>query len=215
MAQLLTPERGLDVRRPPAIGAPGVEGSRRGSSAAQRTVGVWQDDGRQAAPRAAAGTVAVFDVDRTQPRFPPFEEFVTVENDRKVVVANLRAARAYVDAGFNLLIEAEIARGVAPADGLRGLRRRRTLDRRADRRPQGSRFGHVSEPRSMSPGPWSMLKTGTGRRTQISSNGQMTERPTTSRRAWLSGSTEHLTRMHDLDDGQPSLAAERRVGTSA
>lgn len=50
-----------------------------------------------------------FEVDRTQPWMPPFEELVTVENDRRMVAANLRAARAYVDAGFNLLIEADMA----------------------------------------------------------------------------------------------------------
>ncbi len=50
-----------------------------------------------------------FGVDRTQPWMPPFEELVTVENDRRMVAANFRAARAYVDAGFNLLIEADMA----------------------------------------------------------------------------------------------------------
>lgn len=50
-----------------------------------------------------------FEVDRTQPWMPPYEELVTIENDRRMAAANLRAARAYVDAGFNLLIEGDMA----------------------------------------------------------------------------------------------------------
>lgn len=49
-----------------------------------------------------------FEVDRTQPRLPPFDELVTIANEQRMVAANLRAARAYVDAGFNLLIEVDI-----------------------------------------------------------------------------------------------------------
>ncbi len=83
-----------------------------------------------------------FEVDRTQPRLPPFDEVVTVANERRMVAANLRAARAYVDAGFS-------------------------------------------------------------RRTQISSNGQTNERRMTLLRASLPGSTESLTRTHNLVEGRP------------
>ena len=50
-----------------------------------------------------------FEVDRTQPWMPPVKKLVTVEDERRMVAANLRAARAYVDGGFNLLIEADVA----------------------------------------------------------------------------------------------------------
>ena len=59
--------------------------------------------------RLLRGPWLFFEVDRTQPWLPPFEEFATIANERRMVAANLRAARAYVDAGFNLLIEAYIA----------------------------------------------------------------------------------------------------------
>lgn len=43
--------------------------------------------------------------DRCQPSFPDRQEFLTSENDRKMVEANLRAIRSYSEAGFKVLAE--------------------------------------------------------------------------------------------------------------
>jgi predicted kinase len=45
------------------------------------------------------------EVDRAQPSAPDRAEFQTVENDRRLRHAALSAARAYLDAGFSLIIE--------------------------------------------------------------------------------------------------------------
>jgi chloramphenicol 3-O-phosphotransferase len=47
----------------------------------------------------------LYEVDGCQPHVPPKAEFVTLDNDRRLRQANLQAARAYVDAGFNVIIE--------------------------------------------------------------------------------------------------------------
>lgn len=53
-----------------------------------------------------------FEVDRCQPGLPPadvHQTFATMENDRALRDANLLAARAYVDRGFNMLIEGDFS----------------------------------------------------------------------------------------------------------
>lgn len=57
-----------------------------------------------------------FEVDRCQPGLPPAHvhpTFATTENDRALRDANLLAARAYVDRGYNMLIEGDFS---APGD---------------------------------------------------------------------------------------------------
>lgn len=45
------------------------------------------------------------EIDRAQPSAPVRAEFQTVENDRRLRLAALSATRAYLDAGFSLIIE--------------------------------------------------------------------------------------------------------------
>ncbi len=47
----------------------------------------------------------LYEVDRAQPRPPDKAEFRTIENDRRMRLAVVHAARAYLDAGFSLMIE--------------------------------------------------------------------------------------------------------------
>lgn len=46
-----------------------------------------------------------WNADQCQPSFPNRQEFLTSENDRRMVEANLRAIRSYVTAGFKVLAE--------------------------------------------------------------------------------------------------------------
>lgn len=46
-----------------------------------------------------------YEVDRAQPRPPNRAEFRTIENDRRMRLAVLRAACVYLEAGFSLIIE--------------------------------------------------------------------------------------------------------------
>jgi hypothetical protein len=47
----------------------------------------------------------LYEGDRCQPHVPPKPEFVTLDNDRRMRKANLQATRAYLDAGFRVIIE--------------------------------------------------------------------------------------------------------------
>ncbi|MGI8807333.1 MAG: phosphotransferase-like protein [Acidimicrobiales bacterium] len=50
-----------------------------------------------------------FESDRCQPGLPARRELATTENDRAMTLANVRAVRAYVDAGFRILAELDVA----------------------------------------------------------------------------------------------------------
>ncbi|MGH2759906.1 MAG: phosphotransferase-like protein [Actinomycetota bacterium] len=47
----------------------------------------------------------IWAADVSQPRFPGRDEFVTIEADLLMVGANLRSVRAYLESGFNVIVE--------------------------------------------------------------------------------------------------------------
>ncbi len=58
----------------------------------------------------------LYEVDRCQPLTPPLASFATAENDLAMTRANLASARAYVEHGFRVIVEIDVA-----ADGRRSL----------------------------------------------------------------------------------------------
>jgi chloramphenicol 3-O-phosphotransferase len=59
----------------------------------------------------AADPWLLWEADKCQPPFPSdrFPDHVTVETDRAMRLANLRAAHAYIGVGFNVFVEVDLA----------------------------------------------------------------------------------------------------------
>ncbi len=64
--------------------------------------------GRALQARLSEGWL-LFDVDRCGPLHPPLDSFATAENDLALTRATLAAAAVYVDHGFRVIIEIDVA----------------------------------------------------------------------------------------------------------
>jgi hypothetical protein len=71
--------------------------------------GVGKTTVSQRLVRRLADPWLFFEVDRCQPPLPDRPGLATIENDRAMVAANVGAVRSYVDAGFRVLAEMDVA----------------------------------------------------------------------------------------------------------